>query len=117
MYYRNSALKTSLTDSLEECGAGGLDHHVGVEQHRLEEGLGEGGQLGDQRGQPQVRPQTVVRQAAHPVMCMVRQFTSFNVWSVVQITSEDLLSTKVIILVHNVDEEWSQGRGRGVTRC
>ena len=77
--YRISALKTSLTDSLEECGAGGLDRHVRVEQHRLEEGLGEGGQLGDQRSQPQVRPQTVVRQAAHPVMCIVRQLQVMSI--------------------------------------
>ena len=47
-------------------GAGGLDHHVRVQEDSLQQGLGEGGQLGDQRRQSQVDPQAIVWKLADP---------------------------------------------------
>ena len=55
-----------LTDGAEQGGAGGLDHHVWVEEDRLEQRLGEGGQLGDKCCQPEVDTETIVRKVAHP---------------------------------------------------
>ena len=56
----------SLTDGVEQGGAGGLDHHVRVEKDSLEQGLGEGGQLGDQRGEAEVDAESIVRKVAYP---------------------------------------------------
>ena len=56
----------SLTDGVEQGGAGGLDHHVRVEEDSLEQGLGEGGQLGDQRGEAEVDAESIVRKVAYP---------------------------------------------------
>ena len=56
----------SLTDGVEQSGAGGLDHHVRVEKDSLEQRLGEGGQLGDQRGEPEVDAESIVRKVAYP---------------------------------------------------
>ena len=55
-----------LTYGLDEGGAGGLDHHVRVQEDSLQQGLGEGGQLGDQRRQSKVDPQSVVRELTDP---------------------------------------------------
>ena len=56
----------SLTDGVEQSGAGGLDHHVRVEEDCLEQRLGEGGQLGDQRGEAEVDAESIVRKVAYP---------------------------------------------------
>ena len=55
-----------LTYGLDQSGAGGLDHHVRVQQDSLQQGLGEGGQLGDQRGEPEVDAESIVRKVAYP---------------------------------------------------
>ena len=56
----------SLTDGVEQSGAGGLDHHVRVEEDCLEQRLREGGQLGDQRGEAEVDAESIVRKVAYP---------------------------------------------------
>ena len=56
----------SLTEWVEQSGAGGLDHHVGVEEDSLEQRLGEGGQLGDQRGEAEVDAESIVRKVTYP---------------------------------------------------
>ena len=58
-----------LTDGAEQGGAGGLDHHVRVEEDRLEQRLGEGGQLGDKGCQSEVDAETIVRKIAYPDHC------------------------------------------------
>ena len=55
-----------LTYGLDQGGAGGLHHHVRVQQDGLQQGLWEGGQLGDQRSKSQVDRQAVVWKLANP---------------------------------------------------
>ena len=55
-----------LTDGVKQSGAGRLDHHVGVEEDGLEQRLGERGQLGDQRGQPEVDTEAIVGKVTYP---------------------------------------------------
>ena len=55
-----------LTYGLYQGGAGGLHHHVRVQQDGLQQGLRVGGQLGDQRRQSEVDPQAVVWELADP---------------------------------------------------
>ena len=55
-----------LTYCLYQGGAGRLDHHVRVEQDRLQQGLGVGGQLRHQGCQSQVDPQAIVWKLADP---------------------------------------------------
>ena len=55
-----------LTYGLYEGGAGRLDHHVRVQQDRLQQGLRVGRQLGHHRSQSQVDPQAVVRKLGNP---------------------------------------------------
>ena len=51
---------------MKQGGAGWLDHDVGMEEDCLEQRLGEGGELGDQRGQSEVDTEAIVGKVTYP---------------------------------------------------